>query len=64
MSKTGSFAAVAIALILAGIAGWAGSNTQARVAGPIKGLIDPLHMMTGTTPLPVQHFDDLSLVFN
>ena len=65
MSKmTGLFAASAAALILACVAGWAVSDTQARVAAPATVQIDPFKVMTSATQLPVQHFVDYSLVFN
>jgi hypothetical protein len=63
MGKTGLFAASAAALILACVAGWAASNTQARVAAPTTIQIDPLAMMTSTKQLPTQHFADYSFVF-
>ena len=65
MSKTtgtGLFAALATALILAGVAGWPVSNTQARAPGMVQ--IDPFTMMTSATQLPTEHFADYSFVFN
>jgi hypothetical protein len=65
MSKmTGLFAASAAALILAGVAGWAVSNTQARVAAAATVQIDPFKVMTSATQLPTEHFADYSFVFN
>jgi hypothetical protein len=66
MSKTtGLFAASgAVALILACIAGWAVSDTQARVAAPATVQIDPFKVMTSATQLPTEHFADYSFVFN
>ena len=65
MSKTtGLFAASAAALILAGVAGWAVSDTQARVAAPATVQIDPFKVMTSATQLPTEHFADYSFVFN
>ena len=62
MSKTTDlFAVSAAALILACVAGWAVSDTQARVAGP---QIDPLTMMTSAKQMPAEHFADYSFVFN
>ena len=56
MSKmTGLFAASAATLILACVAGWAVSDTQARVAAPATVQIDPFKVMTSATQLPVQH---------
>ena len=65
MSKmTGLFAASAAALILACVAGWAVSDTQARVAAPATVRIDPFKVMTSVEQLPVQHFADYTFVFN
>ena len=65
MSKTtgtGLFAAIAAALILAGVAAWPVSDTQARAQGTVQ--IDPFKVMTGATQLPTEHFADYSFVFN
>jgi hypothetical protein len=62
MRKTGLFA-VAAALILAGIGGWAASNTQARVA-TASIAINPFHMMTHAKHLPMEHYQDFSMVFH
>jgi hypothetical protein len=65
MSKTTDlFAASAAALILACVAGWAISDTQARVAAPATAQIDPFKVMTSATELPAEHFADYSFVFN
>jgi hypothetical protein len=67
MSKTTGtrlFAAIAAALILAGVAGWAVSDTQARVAAPATVQIDLFKVMTSATQLPTEHFADYSFVFN
>jgi hypothetical protein len=64
MTQTKLFAASAAALILACVAGWAISDTQARVAAPATVQIDPFTMMTGATQLPTEHFADYSFVFN
>jgi hypothetical protein len=65
MSKTTDlFAAGAAALILACVAGWAISDTQARVAAPATAQIDPFKVMTNATELPAEHFADYSFVFN
>ena len=65
MSKmTDLFAASAVALILACVAGWAISDTQARVTAPATVQIDPLTMMTSPKQLPTAHFADYSFVFN
>jgi hypothetical protein len=63
MRNTGLFV-VAAALVLAGIAGWAASNTQARVATPTVGGIAPFQMMTNANYLPTDHYQDFSLVFH
>jgi hypothetical protein len=64
MSKTtGLFAASAATLILACIAGWAVSDTQARVATPTTVQIDPFTLMTSAKQLPTEHFADYSFVF-
>jgi hypothetical protein len=65
MTKTTDlFAASAAALILACVAGWAISDTQARSAAPATVQIDPLTTMTSATQLPTEHFADYSFVFN
>jgi hypothetical protein len=64
MSQTKLFAASAVALILACVAGWAVSDTQARVTAPATVQIDPLTMMTSGKQLPTEHFADYSFVFN
>jgi hypothetical protein len=65
MSKTTDLcAASAAALILACVAGWAISDTQARVTAPVTVQIDPLTMMTNAKQLPTEHCADYSFVFN
>ena len=64
MSQTKLFAASAAALILACVAGWAVSDTQARVAAPATVQIDPFKVMTSAKQLPTEHFADYSFVFN
>ena len=65
MSKTTDlFTASAAALILACVAGWAISDTQARVPAPSTVQIDPFKAMTSATQLPSEHFADYSFVFN
>ena len=65
MSKTTDlFAAGAAALIVACVAGWAISDTQARVTAPATVQIEPLTMMTSAKQLPTEHFADYSFVFN
>src|SRR6478672_4762147 len=59
MSKTTDlFAVSAAALILACVAGWAISDTQARVAAPATVQIDPLTM--SAKQMPPEHFADYS----
>jgi hypothetical protein len=62
MGQTGLFAASAAALILACVAGWAVSDTQARAATPTV-QIDPFQIMTGAKQLPTEYFADYSFVF-
>jgi hypothetical protein len=61
MGQTRLFAASVAALIVACIAGWAVSETQARVA---VSTIDPFQLMTSEKQLPTEHFADYSFVFN
>jgi hypothetical protein len=63
MRQTNLFAAAAAALILACVAGWAMSDTQARVATPSTVQIDPLQVMMSAKQLPTEHFVDYSFVF-
>ena len=60
MGQSQLFAASVAALIVACIAGWAVSETQARVAAPE---IDPIRLMTSAKQLPTEHFADYSFVF-
>ena len=55
----------AIALMLAGVGVWATSTTQARIDVPAGAQINPFRQITmGARHLPVEHFDDYTLVFN
>jgi hypothetical protein len=58
--------AAAITLMLAGVGVWATSTTQARIDVPAGAQINPLQMQItmGARDLPVEHFDDYTLVFN
>jgi hypothetical protein len=56
--------ATAIALMLAGVGVWATSTTQARIDVPAGAQINPSQIMMGARHLPVEHWDDYSLVFN
>ena len=62
MTQTKLFAATAAALILACVAGWAVSDTQARVATPMTVQIDPFTLTSAKQP-PTEHFADYSFVF-
>jgi hypothetical protein len=64
MSNPRFFAVTAAALILACIAGWAVSGSQARVPTPTTVQIDTISLMTGAKNLPTEHFADYSFVFN
>jgi hypothetical protein len=58
------FAASAAALLVACIAGWAVSDTQAaRIDATPTVQIDPFKAMTSAKLLPTQHFTDYSFVF-
>ena len=63
MGKT-LFAVSTAALMVAFIAGWAVSDTQARVTPAASVQIDTVQMMTGAKQLPSDHFADYSFVFN
>ncbi len=59
MHKIALFAA----LILAGAAGWIATTTHAQA--PVSGeRVNPSQIDRNTRNLPVEHFDDLSFVFN
>ena len=53
----------AIALMLAGVAVWATSTTQARIDVPTAAQVNPLQITMGAKHLPVAHYDDYSLEF-
>ena len=55
---------VAIALMLAGVGVWATSTTQARIDVPAGAQVNPSQLTMGAGNLPVEHFDDYTLVFN
>ena len=55
--------AVAAALILAGVAGWVGSATYARVPAPAEAAVDPLQLMMNAKDLPAAEFADYTFVF-
>jgi hypothetical protein len=54
----------AIALMLAGGGVWATSTTQARIDVPAGAQFNPSQITMGARDLPVEHFDDYTLVFN
>src|SRR5260370_38776093 len=56
--------AAAIALMLAGVGVWATSTTQARIDVPAGAQIDPLQITMVARHLPVEHWDDHSLVLH
>jgi hypothetical protein len=56
--------AIATALILAGVGGWAASSTQARVTSVTGVGIEPLQIMMNATRLPEERYADFSSVFN
>ena len=55
---------VAIALMLAGVGVWATSTTQARIDVPAGAPFNPSRITMGARHLPVEHWDDYTLVFN
>jgi hypothetical protein len=63
MRNFGFFAATAV--ILAGIAGWIASTSQARVVAPTSSgsQISAMQMMTAAVNLPAEHFVDYSVVY-
>ncbi len=54
--------AAAAPLIVAGLAAWAGSVPNERVAPPSSVQIDPSQAIKYAKELPTLHFDDYSLV--
>jgi hypothetical protein len=56
--------AVAAALILAGVAGWVGSATYARVHAPVAAAVDPSQIMLSAKDLPATEFVDHTFVFH
>jgi hypothetical protein len=64
MRKISLFAAAAV-LTLVGVGGWVASTTHARVEGPIVAQgIDPTRITMNAKNLPVEHFSDLTFIFN
>ena len=62
MAKT-LFAVSTAALMVAFVAGWAVSYSQARVAPAASVQVDTFEMMTSAKQMPAQHFADYSFVF-
>jgi len=60
--QTKLFAASIAALVIACMAGWAVSDSQAQARSAVI-QIDPFKMMTSTKQLPAEHFPDYSFVF-
>jgi hypothetical protein len=64
MRQTNLFTAAAAAPILACVAGWAASDTRARVATPSTVRIDPFQVMVSAKQLPTEHFSDYSFALS
>ena len=62
MAKT-LFAVSTAALMVSFVAGWAVSDSQARVAPAASVQVDTFQMMTSAKQMPAQHFADYSFVF-
>jgi hypothetical protein len=62
MGKT-LFAVSTAALMVSFIAGWAVSDTHARVAQAASIQVDTFEMMTSAKQMPSEHFVDYSFVF-
>jgi len=54
----------ATALMLTAVGAWAAATSHARVQTPAGARIDPSQIMTNAKDLPVDHYDDYSLVYN
>jgi hypothetical protein len=63
MAKT-LFAVSTAALMVAFAAGWAVSDSHARVAEAATVQVDTFQMMTSAQQMPAEHFADYSFVFN
>jgi hypothetical protein len=66
MRKVNLFAAAAATLILAGVGSWANSTSRARetrAAAPIRVQVDTFQTMVNAKDLPIEEFEDFSLVF-
>jgi hypothetical protein len=62
MAKT-LFAISTATLMVAFVAGWAVSDSQARVATAASVQVDTFEMMTNAKQMPSEHFADYSFVF-
>ena len=62
MAKT-LFAISTAALMVAFVAGWAVSDSQARVAQAASVQVDTFEMMKTAKQMPAEHFADYSFVF-
>jgi hypothetical protein len=61
-----TFAAAAGSALILGIAGWAAPSNhpvQAAASSAIEAQIDTFSMMSGAKDLPIEQFQDFSLVF-
>jgi hypothetical protein len=57
------FAVSTAALMVSFIAGWAVSDSHARVAPAASVQVDTFEIMTSAKQMPAQHFADYSFVF-
>jgi hypothetical protein len=62
MAKT-LFAISTATLMVAFVAGWAVSDSQARVAQAASVQVDTFEMMTNAKQMPAEHFIDYSFVY-
>jgi len=62
MAKT-LFAISTATLMVAFVAGWAVSDSQARVPPAASVQVDTFEMMTNAKHMPYEHFADYSFVF-
>ena len=62
MAKT-LFAISTATLMVAFVAGWAVSDSQARVAPADTVQVDAFQMMTSATQMPAEHFADFTFVY-
>jgi hypothetical protein len=62
MAKT-LFAISTAALMVSFVAGWAVSDSQARVAQAASVQVDTFEIMTSAKQMPAEHFADYSFVF-